>query len=288
MAATEPQPNAEQIEYWNERAGPRWVAAEALLDQLIGPLGQLAMNRSGLAAGQSVLDVGCGCGHTSLELAERVGATGTVTGIDISKVMLERARFHAEGLTHVGFEHADAQIAALPAAHFDLVYSRFGVMFFADPEAAFANLRSSLKPGGRLAFVCWQELARNEWMRVPLAAAAQHVALPAPPEPDAPGPFSFADDERVRRILESAGFDAVAFESIEGPLRVGGGGDVDQAVAFLLEVGPLSRVAQEVAPAEREAVVGAVREALAPFARRDGVQLGSAAWIVTATSRRSL
>jgi SAM-dependent methyltransferase len=274
-------PNADQIEYWNELAGPKWVAAETLLDVQIGSLGVRAMEHAGVAPGEAVLDVGCGCGQSTLQLADKVGPGGSVTGIDVSRVMLERARSRAAGRDNVRFEAADAQTAALPKAGFDLVFSRFGVMFFADPVAAFANLRSSLKPGGRVAFVCWQELGRNAWMRIPLAAAAAHVSLPAPPAPGAPGPFAFADADRVRRILTGAGFANTACEGVEQALLVGGGGEVERTVEFMLQIGPLGALMRETGEATRSAVAGAVHDAVAGYATPEGVRMDSAAWFVT-------
>jgi SAM-dependent methyltransferase len=274
-------PNADQIAYWNEQAGPKWVAAEALLDAQIGSLGLRAMDRIGVSPGERVLDVGCGCGHSTLQLADRVGSGGSVTGIDVSRVMLERARLRAAGRANVHFFNVDAQTASLPAGSFDLVFSRFGVMFFADPEAAFANLRSGLDPGGRLGFVCWQELGRNPWMRVPLAAAAAHVPLPPPPAPEAPGPFSFADTDRVRGILHGAGFGEVEFEPLEGALLIAGGGDLDRTVEFLLQLGPVGALLREAGEGARDAVSGAIREVLGDFATPEGVRMDAAAWLVT-------
>ena len=278
-------PNAEQIRHWNEVAAPRWVASEAMLDAQIAPLGLEAMERARVAAGERVLDVGCGCGQTTLQLAAKVGPRGSVTGIDISTPMLERARARAaeRELAQVRFLNADAQTTAVGAAAFDLVFSRFGVMFFSDPRAAFANLRASLAPGGRVAFVCWQDLKLNPWMRVPLLAAAQHITLQPPSGPDAPGPFSFAAPARVRAILEGAGFADVAIDPLELELVVGGaGGNLEQAVEIMLELGPMAAAMREADPALRPRVADAVREALAPFASPAGVKLGSAVWIVRA------
>lgn len=276
-------PNAEQIKYWNETAGPRWVATQALIDGQIGPLGRRTMDRAALAAGEHVLDVGCGCGHTTLELATRVGATGSVTGIDLSAIMLAQGRDAATraGLTHVRFENADAQTHAFTPESCDLVFSRFGIMFFADPTAAFANLRTALRPGGRLAFLCWQPLQDNPWMFVPLAAAAAHLPLPAPPAPDAPGPFAFADRQRVHGILSRAGFVDIAFESLNETISLGGGGSLEKAVDLALQIGPLGAVLRGAQPELRPQVAAAVRAALTPFATPEGVRLQSAAWIVT-------
>jgi len=282
-----PEPNAEQIRYWNEAAGPKWVAFQKAIDAQIGPLGERAMDRAGIAPGEHVLDVGCGCGETTIALGRRVGPGGLVLGIDISAPMLGRAveTARAVGAANVRFENADAQIHPLRPAAFDVVYSRFGVMFFADPAAAFANLRAALRPGGRLAFVCWQALRLNPWLFVPLQAAAQHLTLPPPPAPDAPGPFSLADPERLRGILSRAGFDRIVLDELRTTLTLGGGGSVEQAVRFLTEgVGPVSGTLREAEPALRPKVADAVRAAVAPFHTPEGVRMDSAAWIVTAGS----
>lgn len=278
-------PNAEQIRYWNEVSGPKWVALQEFVDAQIAPLGRVAMERASLRPGDRVLDVGCGCGATTIELAERVGPTGQATGIDISAVMLERARQDAQArpALHVAFENVDAQTHPFPEATYDVVFSRFGVMFFADPAAAFANLRRSLRPEGRLAFVCWQALQQNPWMYVPLLAAAQHLTLPPPPPPGSPGPFAFADAERLRAHLTAAGFSSIAVESCEQTLSVGGKLELDRAVQMLLQMGPTGTALRD-APAEAlPAVTVSVRAALEPFYVVDeGLRMPGAAWIVTA------
>jgi SAM-dependent methyltransferase len=276
-------PNAQQIQYWNETAGPKWVALQDMIDDQIRPLGELAMERAALRPGERVLDVGCGCGATTVELARRV-APGAAVGIDISAVMLERARQQAreQGVT-ARFEQADAQTEALPPASADVLFSRFGVMFFADPTAAFANLRRALRPGGRLTFVCWQALPENPWMFVPLGAALQLLPPPQLPGPDAPGPFAFADTERVRRILTGAGFGDPQFESVQRTLRIGGGAGLDTTVDFLLQMGPAAAALRESPdPTLVPRVAAAVRAALEPYATADGIRMASASWIVTA------
>lgn len=280
-------PNAQQIEYWNEVAGPKWVALEDLLDAQIRGLSLEALARTRPERGERVVDVGCGCGGTTLEIAGRVGPSGQVLGVDISGPMLERARARSSEaqLEHVRFEQADAQIHDFEPGAFDLVFSRFGVMFFAEPEVAFANLRGALRPGGRLAFLCWRDIQRNPWMLVPTAAAAAHLELPPPPPPDAPGPFAFADDERVRGILGSAGFEDVGFESLESELAVGGTGSLDDAVDFLLQMGPAAAALRQAESPAVETVRAAVRESVAPYyveGPEPGVRMSCACWIVTA------
>jgi SAM-dependent methyltransferase len=196
--------------------------------------------------------------------------------------MLARAseRARAEKLANLRFENADAQTFAFTPNSVDLIFSRFGVMFFVDPGAAFANLARALRPGGRLAFVCWQALAQNAWMREPVVALAKHVTMPPPPPPDAPGPFAFADAARVRGILERAGFRGVSHEPLTGEILLGQ--TVDDALAFASDVGPAARVLLEAPPAQREAAIAAIREMLAKVLTPTGIRLGYAAWIVTA------
>jgi SAM-dependent methyltransferase len=286
MAIEPAGPNAEQIRYWNEISGPKWVALHERVDAQIAPLGRLALDRSRLRPGARVLDVGCGCGATTVEIARRVTPGGAVTGVDVSDVMLDVARTRAHDVPGVpiAFLNADAQTHAFEGGAFDLVFSRFGVMFFAEPAAAFRNLHAALAPGGRLAFVCWQALGDNPWMMVPLAAAASLLDLPPPPAPDAPGPFSFADTVRVRGILERAGFAEVGFEAVYEDLLLGGGGDFDATIEFLLQMGPTGAAIRQADPARAAPVAAAVREALGPWVRPEGVRMGSAAWIVTASA----
>jgi SAM-dependent methyltransferase len=277
-------PNAEQIKYWNEISGPKWVALDDVIESQITGIGMRAIDRANVQSGERILDVGCGCGHTALELAKRTGSAGRVTGMDISGPMLEsaRQRIANEGVKQAEFVQADAQTYAFEPEACDLVFSRFGVMFFADPVAAFANLRSALRETGRIAFVCWQELGKNPWIAVPTVAAAQHVELPGPPAPNAPGPFAFADRERVEGILEAAGFTQVKHESIESDLMVGGGMDLEATIQFLMQMGPAGALLREASQTIREAATDSIREALRPFISDQGVRMPSAAWLVTA------
>lgn len=276
-------PNAEQITYWNEQGGPKWVTLQETLDRQLASFGHVVMDRLAIGSGERVLDVGCGCGETSLELGRRVGPTGTVLGVDISSVMLERARARAEraGLANVQFAAADAQTHAFAPAGFDAIFSRFGVMFFSDPRAAFANLVAALRPGGRLGFHCWKTLADNPWMTVPLFAALQHVPPPTPLAPDAPGPFAFADADRVHGILAAAGFTEIGFEPRSELMGVGMG-DVDAAADFALQMGPASIAIREATPETIAKVRASVREALAAHQTPTGVRLATATWVVTA------
>lgn len=280
--------NADQITFWNAKAGSKWVEYQTQLDQQIGVLGDAMLSAAGLGAGQRVLDIGCGCGATALQAAALVGASGTVTGVDVSAPMLERARARARqaGLSQVSFMQADAQADSLGAALYDRVISRFGVMFFTAPATAFRNIRAAMAPGGRLAFVCWRGTDENPWMGEPVKAAAQHVALPPAPPADAPGPMAFADPARVRRILDEAGLSSIEIQKHDAPCVIGGGGDLDTCVDFLFNVGPLSRalMSADFNEQNKAAIRASVGDVLKPYLTSAGVVMPCAVWIVTASN----
>jgi SAM-dependent methyltransferase len=281
---TDTQPNRDQASYWNEQAGHRWVAMARDLDAQLEPFGIVVASKLGLASGERVLDVGCGAGATSLMLAERV-RPGPVVGIDISGLLLERARQRGEGIKNLRFENADAQTFTFAASSYDAVFSRFGVMFFADPIEAFRNLRSGLRTGGRLGFVCWRAMRDNPSFTLPLQAALPFLPEPPqPPEPGAPGAFSFADEDRIRTVLELAGYSDIDIAPQDTALVVAGRSDMEGAVELALQVGPLSRALSMVAETTHARVRAAVRDAFAPHHTASGVTLPAATWIVTARS----
>ena len=276
--------NSEQIEYWNDRAGPNWVKFRKKLDGQIGDIGKIAIDRAGVTAGQCVLDIGCGCGDSSLELARRVGPDGTVRGVDISQPMLEQAvrRAALEPALKLDFQRHDAQTADFPAAAYAHGFSRFGVMFFEDPIAAFTNIRKALTVDGRLTFICWRPLDENPWMNIPLGVAGQFVELPEPLPPGAPGPFAFADGELARQILESTGYSDVTLEPLYEPLYLSGPGTAAEAAAHATQMGPVARMLGESDKATVKRVEAALAETLTPYYDGAGIRMNSACWIVSA------
>ena len=278
--------NTEQAEHWNTGEGvAHWIDNQGRYDRMHAPFTALILGAAALQPGQQVLDVGCGCGGTTLAAA-RLVAPGQAAGLDLSGPMLARARADAEaaGLANAVFEQGDAQVQPLEPASFDAVISRFGVMFFADPVAAFANIRSATRPGGRLVFVCWQPRAANEWLLVPGAALAEHDGPPEAGPGDGPGMFAFADPDRLRPILAAAGWRDIEITSERVSILVGGGGSVDDAVEFLrtASMGRTMLARADAATAER--AITSVRAALMPYADADGVHLGAAVWLIRAAA----
>lgn len=278
------QRNDEEIAYWNGPAGQRWLKRQPSQDALLAPIGELLLDRAGPSAGEVALDIGCGCGTTTFALARRVAPTGHVLGIDVSAPMLQRARQLAPKGLPVEFVLADATVHPFEPDGADLLCSRFGVMFFADPARSFANMRRGLRAGARVAFSCWRQPRENPWAMLPLHEAYRHV--PRLPEvgPEDPGPFSFANEHRVRAILERAGFAAVRLEAIDLRLDLANGGGLDAAVDTALGIGPASRALDGQPPELRRAAAESIRSALARHQEGDSVLLPAAVWIVTAVN----
>jgi SAM-dependent methyltransferase len=276
--------NADQIAYWNGPGGQRWANRQHAQDILLRPVLDVLVDRARARSGERIVDVGCGNGSTTLAFAQEVGPAGHVLGIDVSGPMLARAREAAPAHAPVEFVLADATIYPFDRRSFDLVASRFGVMFFAEPALSFANIRRALRPSGRLAFACWREPRDNPWMMTPLQAVYKHVPKLPPQGPEDPGPFAFASEARVQRILGEAGFADTKMERCDLALDVAIGGGLDAAVQSALEIGPASRALEGQAPELRAAAANSVREALVPFVRDQAVSLPGSIWIVTASA----
>jgi SAM-dependent methyltransferase len=276
--------NSAQAEYWNSVAGPKWTDHQEHQDQVLRPVCDRLIAAANPKPGERVIDVGCGCGATTIEFATRIHPGGQVLGVDISEPMLSRARERAPQNLAIRFERADATVYGFAPGAADLAASRFGVMFFADPARSFANLRKGLKPGGRLAFVCWREARENPFFVLPLREAGKHAPPLPEMDPDAPGPFAFASEARVRRILGEAGFADIVVEPQNLELDVAAGRGLDTAVRAALTIGPTSRMLDGQSDKVRAAAAADIRTALAAHARGSRVPLGAAIWIVTATN----
>lgn len=274
-------PNVDQIEFWNGLSGGRWVRFQEQQDDMLRPLGHRAMAVGLPRAGERVLDLGCGCGDTTIDLAGKVAPTGSVVGVDVSAVMLARARERiAESDLDIAFIEDDAQIRAFPRGSFDLLFSRFGIMFFADPRAAFMNLRLALDTAGRVAFVCWRARNVNPWMMIPVQTAARHLPPPQPSPPRAPGPFAFAERDYVLEIMRATGFRDIDIGAHDEPLPLGD--NIESAVGHAIRLGPM---AQHVAAAPADVqsrVRDELHEALVPYLTDEGVRVPSGSWLVTA------
>lgn len=275
--------NEQQIEYWNGAVGERWVKLQDMLDAGMADIAAKALSSARAKPGMRVIDIGCGCGTTTLALAEMVGPQGAVTGVDVSMPMLGHAKARAASAKSTAqFIKADASDYAFKPEN-DLVFSRFGVMFFADPPAAFANIRKALKPGGRLVFACWRTAPENEWASIPFIAARDLLPEQLPADPTAPGPFAFADAKRVKNILEKAGFKNVRVEKLDTSMRMGA--TLNDAVEMALKAGPLARALGEIDDdALKDKIRVRVKEALKKYETADGVRAPAACWLVEASN----
>jgi SAM-dependent methyltransferase len=291
--------NAEQYEAWNNDSGRRWARESDRRDRILSPIADVLLAAARLRPGERVLDIGCGCGATTLTAAAAVRPGGEVTGIDLSGPMLDVARHRQEsvGVTNVMFVHGDAQMhvflsrgsaeaparvspeAKLPEP-FDVAISRFGTMFFADPVAAFTNIAAGLRPGGRLALATWQPLPANDWLIVPATALLRYGTMP-PIDLNAPGPFAQAEPDAVTRVLTEAGYADVRLTPVHLDLTVGA--DLEDAVDYVTNSRVCRMILADTPEREVPAALDAVRVALADHVDDDGVHLGAAIWIVTAT-----
>ena len=274
--------NAAEIGYWNGPGGQRWAARQPLQDALLAPVAELLLERAAARAGERVLDIGCGAGATSIALARQVAPSGRVLGVDVSAPLLERARELAPPQLPVEFVLGDATAYPFDPGGADLLFSRFGVMFFADPTRSFTNMRAGLHAGARTVFSCWRAPRENPWLMLPLQAAYRHV--PRLPEvgPEEPGLFSFASEQRVRRILQGAGFSDISLEPVDPSFDLAAGHGLDRAVETALGIGPASRALDGQPPELRVAAAESVRAALEPYQQGARVPLRGAIWVVAA------
>lgn len=271
---------------WNGAVGAAWARHAEHYDATLAPFGEAVMDRLELVADTRVVDIGCGTGATTVELARRV-SPGWAVGVDLSSPMLAEAhrRASAGGMDNIAFHQVDVGADQIPDGPYDLAFSRLGVMFFDDPSAAFANIRRSLVPSGKLGFICFKGPFENPFIVAPLMAAGAHLQLPPPPSPGQPSPFSLADPQRTRSLLEAAGFDRIEIHDGPGEASLGGADDLAALAQRVLEQNPLSGPGLASADATvRSAAIAATADAIKPFVVGDRATLGAATWIVTAVN----
>ena len=275
--------NTAQHEYWNNVAGPRWVGLGGFVERRVRVVNDLLLARSAVVPGESVLEIGCGTGAATVPFAEVVGQRGRVVGVDISEPMLAgaRQRLAASGLGNISLLEADAQVYRFEPNHFDLITSRFGIMFFADPVAAFSNLLPAARPGGRLCFACWGPLEENGHWLIPHEVALRHLGPPPPTPPRMPGPLAFSDQDYVRSILDTAGFADVVIDR-ETPVIFGS--TPEEEAEYACAMGPPARLIDEKKPSEavRQTIRREMVEAFAAYAQGKEMRLPSTVFLVTA------
>jgi SAM-dependent methyltransferase len=274
--------NEDQRARWNGADGEYWTCHQDRLDRTLAPVTEPLLAFAAPTPGSVVIDLGCGCGATTTELARIVGPSGRVIGLDISEPMLTLARERLRTFANTAFLLGDAANLPLHDLGAELIVSRFGVMFFGDPVAAFGNLRSGLAPRGRIRFACWRPINENPWLQVPLHAVYEHVPRLPKPDPEEPGPFAFADTARVTRVLIAAGFSAPSFTPLDILIDLAAGGTLDDAVSQASEMGPTKRALAEQPDDLRAAAIRSIRFALTPHASPGAVKLPGAVWLVAA------
>lgn len=273
-----------QREYWSGKAGGEWAAHAERIDAMLAPVTDNVLAAAALKSGDRVLDIGCGAGVTTLEIARHVGSSGAVVGVDISPQLLEVARERATAAElDAKFIEADAGSGEIGDG-FDVAVSRFGVMFFEAPIPAFAHIRDAMRPAGRLAFACWRPMPDNPWATIPISAIEPMLKEPLPrPDPDAPGPYAFADPAKVERILRESGWRNIKLDRWDGDISIGGRGSLEEIADFVMRIGPCARAIADQdldgAEAQRRLI-----ERLAPLYCDGALMIPAACWIVTATA----
>jgi len=279
--------NTEMSEFWNGEGGKKWINFKTRLEKSLFSLGLRTILNGTLNQGERVLDIGCGCGHTTQQISFFVGDHGYVHGIDISDLLLRQfdKSLDSSGNKNISFECADAQSHSFKSNYFDVVFSQFGVMFFNDPAIAFTNIRKSMKLKGRLVFICWQPIHLNQWVKLPLEVVEKYVPLPPQDHPEEPGAFSFGDANRISRILTESGFSDISIKGFNADFYVGE--TVDDAVDFLTQIGPANNAmeAECVDPMTKARITSNLREELSLHTTKSGVQLKASTWVVTACNR---
>ena len=276
--------NKNQKDFWSGKGGDIWVERQNVMDTMLSPLGEAALNKLNFNEDENVLDIGCGCGHTTLNIAKRIGPSGKVTGLDISEPMLKRAKESAVemSITNTSFKCIDVQTEDLGDQIYSAAFSRFGVMFFEDSIAAFKNINKSLISGGYLSFVCWQSPAVNPWQSLFIQEVKKFIDLPSPP-PRSPGPFAFMESEYVSSILEESKFQDITIEGHEAEVNMFSGRSLSDSVKDYISINPVvTEMLKESSKNQIAEIVNSGIETFSPYYSEKGLIFPSATWLVTA------
>ena len=276
--------NKNQKDFWSGKGGDIWVERQNAMDTMLSPLGEAALNKLNFNEEENVLDIGCGCGHTTLNIAKRIGPSGNVTGLDISEPMLKRAKESAVemSITNTSFKCVDVQIEDLGDQIYSAAFSRFGVMFFEDSIAAFKNINKSLISGGYLSFVCWQSPAVNPWQSLFIQEVKKFLDLPSPP-PRSPGPFAFMESEYVSSILEESKFQDITIEGHEAEVNMFSGRSLSDSVKDYISINPVvTQMLKESSENQIAEIINSGIKAFSPYYSEKGLIFPSATWLVTA------
>ena len=277
--------NKNQRDFWSGKGGDIWVERQNAMDTMLSPLGEAALNKLNLNEGENVLDIGCGCGHTTLNIAKRISPDGQVTGLDISEPMLKRAKESANemSISNASFNCVDVQTDDMGEEVYSAAFSRFGVMFFEDPVAAFCNINKSLITGASLSFVCWQSPALNPWQSLFIEAVKKYVDLPSPPR-RSPSPFAFMESEYVSSILEESNFQNIMIEGHEAEVNMFSGRSLSDSVKDYISINPVvSGMLKDSTEQEKTEIINSAIEAFSPYYSAKGLMFPSATWLVTTT-----
>jgi ubiquinone/menaquinone biosynthesis C-methylase UbiE len=269
---------------WAGKSGDRWLANIDGFEGMIKPIGDALIKQAAFSQGEHIIDIGCGAGATSLLIAQKTGASGFVTGLDISPVLVNEATKRAEKLKleNIQFILGDAAVANLPTGQADCVFSRFGIMFFSNPYAAFTHIHGFLKPSGRLSIACWSSLPENPWMFEVVNTLAKYFPLPTP-VPRAPGAFAFAEPNYVKEILQTSGFQDITISSWQHNLLIGGSNPSPELTAeFLLKATSLGQLPEDLSDTVKTAIHSELSNRLREYETKDGVQMPSSVWFVKA------
>ena len=276
--------NIDQKNFWSGKGGDVWVQRQQAMDTMLRPLGEAALQKLELNEDTNVLDIGCGCGNTTLSIAEKIKPTGRVTGLDISEPMLQRARESARELSleNTFFQCLDVQTEDIGVNTFNAAFSRFGVMFFEDSIAAFTNINKSLVSGSPLSFVCWQSPIQNPWQSLFVQEVKKFIDLPAPP-PRSPGPFAFMESDYVNSILENSNFENIEIEGHEAEVNMFSGRSLSDSVNDYISINPVvSEMLKDTSNELKQEIINAAIEVFSPYYSDKGLIFPSSTWLVTA------